>query len=49
MKGFKVICLECGRETIFTESQDNQDINIFGGQEGSSAIICDCNNTAHVI
>ncbi|MGG4434394.1 hypothetical protein AAXE64_07520 [Priestia megaterium] len=48
MKGFKVTCLECGKETVFTESQDNHDINIFGGQEGSSAVFCNCENTVHI-
>ena len=48
MEGFKVTCLECGKETVFTDTQDNHDINIFGGQEGSAAIICDCDNRADV-
>ncbi|WP_374187418.1 hypothetical protein ACEPPU_24015 [Priestia aryabhattai] len=49
MEGFKVTCLKCGKVTTITETQDNYHINIFGGQDSSAAIMCDCDNRVECI
>lgn len=47
-KGFKIICLNCGRETIFTPDDmnsetDNQNIGVYPyDYDGGIQISCDC-------
>lgn len=53
LNGFKVICLACGKETVFTQDQhghifkrDNDIIDfILIGYNGEMAITCDCGVT----
>ncbi|MEM4994760.1 hypothetical protein WKH56_19560 [Priestia sp. SB1] len=44
-KGFKVICLECGKEAVikYFES-DNKNIKIYCDRDGDVNIECDCKN-----
>ena len=46
MKGFKVICLECGVEMALKENETDFDkgIGVWGGHDGSAVITCGCGN-----
>lgn len=50
MKGFKVKCLQCGNETIYTQggshmAKDNDEVDVLpSGYDGQITIICECGN-----
>ena len=47
MSGFKIICLKCGKEVVFTQDticKDNGIVIYAAGYDGEIAIRCDCGN-----
>lgn len=49
LKGFKIICLECGKEAILIQKEcsiksNNQEVYIIADYGGVSGLKCDCGN-----
>ena len=48
MNGFKIICLDCGKEIVLTQDSmsSDTDISIYNASyDGDIKIVCDCGNT----